>query len=62
MRSFITCTLRQVITSRRMRGGGMYHACETNAYKIWSENLKGRDRSEDLDIDERIIFERILGT
>jgi hypothetical protein len=31
-----------------------------NAYKIWSENLKGRDHSEDLGVDGRIILERIL--
>jgi hypothetical protein len=29
--------------------------------KVWSENLKGRDHSEDLDIDRRIVFEWILG-
>jgi len=28
---------------------------------FWLENLKGRDHSEDLDIDGRIILERILG-
>jgi hypothetical protein len=28
---------------------------------FWLENLKGRDYSEDLDIDERIKSERILG-
>jgi hypothetical protein len=31
-----------------------------NAYKIWSECLKGRDRSEDLGADRRIILKRIL--
>jgi hypothetical protein len=29
--------------------------------KFWSENLKGRDHSEDLGVDERIILEWILG-
>jgi hypothetical protein len=27
---------------------------------FWSENLKGRDHSEDLRVDGRIILERIL--
>jgi hypothetical protein len=27
-----------------------------NAYRIWSENLKGRDYSEELGIDGRIIL------
>jgi hypothetical protein len=27
---------------------------------IWSENLKGRDRSDDLDVDGRTILEWIL--
>jgi hypothetical protein len=29
--------------------------------KFWSENLKGRDHSEDLRVDVKIILERILG-
>jgi hypothetical protein len=29
--------------------------------KVWSENLKGRDHLEDQGIDEKIIFERMLG-
>jgi hypothetical protein len=28
---------------------------------FWLENLKGRDHSEDLSIDERIILEWIFG-
>jgi hypothetical protein len=28
---------------------------------FWSENLKGRDHSEDLGVDGRVIFEWILG-
>jgi hypothetical protein len=31
------------------------------ATKFWSENLKGRDHSEDLCTDEKIILEWILG-
>jgi hypothetical protein len=30
-----------------------------NAYKIWLENLKGEDHSEDLGVDRRIILECI---
>jgi hypothetical protein len=29
--------------------------------KFWSENLKGRDHVDDLDVDGRIILELILG-
>jgi hypothetical protein len=29
--------------------------------KFWSENLKGRDHSEILDVDRKIILELILG-
>jgi hypothetical protein len=29
--------------------------------KLWSENLKGREHSENLDIDGRVISEWILG-
>jgi hypothetical protein len=29
--------------------------------KCWSDNLKGRGHSEDLDIDVKIILERIIG-
>jgi len=29
--------------------------------KFWSENLKGRDHSEDLGVDGRILLECILG-
>jgi hypothetical protein len=28
---------------------------------FWSENLKGRDHSEDLSIDGKIILERVVG-
>jgi hypothetical protein len=33
----------------------------SNAYKIWLENLKGRDHSEDLNENGRIILKWILG-
>jgi hypothetical protein len=29
--------------------------------KFWSENLKGRDHSEDMGIDGKIILQRMLG-
>jgi hypothetical protein len=32
-----------------------------NVYKIWSENLKGTDYSEDLDVDGWETLESILG-
>jgi hypothetical protein len=32
-----------------------------NAYNFWLQNPKGRDHSEDLGVDERIILEWILG-
>jgi hypothetical protein len=42
---------------------GMKHTWEKweMFIKFWSENLKGRDHSEDLGVDERIILEWILG-
>jgi len=33
----------------------------SNSGKLWSENLTGRDHSEDLGIDGKIILEWILG-
>jgi hypothetical protein len=50
------------IKSKRMRWVG--HAEwmeEMKNTKFWLENLKGRDRFEDLCIDGRIILEWILG-
>jgi hypothetical protein len=40
-------------------------ACSThekykNAYKVWSENLHGRDRLEDTGVDGRIILKLIF--
>jgi hypothetical protein len=29
--------------------------------KLWSENLKGTDHLEDLDVDRKIIFEWMFG-
>jgi hypothetical protein len=37
------------------------HAKKKNAYKIWSEDLKGRDYSEDISVNGEIILEWILG-
>jgi len=62
MRSFITCTLHhilfRVIKTRSMRwaGYGARMGAMRNTYKIWSENLKVRDHSEDLDVDGKIIL------
>jgi hypothetical protein len=52
-----------VITFRRMRWAGYVAQMERwEMHTIfWLEILKGRDRSEDLGIDGRIIFEWILG-
>jgi hypothetical protein len=51
----------RVIKSRRMRWARNV-ACMGEMYtKFLSENLKGRDRSEDLGVDEKIILEWILG-
>jgi hypothetical protein len=44
------------------KGGGMQYArekCEMHT-KFWSENLAGREHSEDLGVDGRIILELIL--
>jgi hypothetical protein len=27
-----------------------------NSYRLWSENVKGKDQAEDLGVDERIIL------
>jgi hypothetical protein len=52
----------RIIKSRRMIWAG--HVARMgeirNAYKVLVENLKGRDHSEDVGIDGRIILEWIL--
>jgi hypothetical protein len=35
----------------------MSHRCVSDYYKLWSENLKGRDHSEELAIDGNIILD-----
>jgi hypothetical protein len=35
--------------------------CEKLIESFWSENLKGKDHSEDINVEGRIILERILG-
>jgi hypothetical protein len=41
-----------------MDGSCSTHGGDT---KFWSENLKGRDQSEELGVDGRIILKQILG-
>jgi hypothetical protein len=43
-----------MIKSRRMSGWGVQEM--RNAYKVWSEILKGRDHLEHQGIDRRIIL------
>jgi hypothetical protein len=42
--------------------GGLHitHGRDLNAYKIWLEKTKGKDHSEDLGVDGRIISEWVL--
>jgi hypothetical protein len=49
--------------SRRMRWVGHVAPVEEmkNACRIWSGNLTGRDHSEDLGVNGRLILEWILG-
>jgi len=53
----------RVIKSRRMRwAGSVARMGETRMLKIfWFEDLKGRNHSEDLDVDGKIILEWVLG-
>jgi hypothetical protein len=44
-----------------MRRACSTHRRMTNAYKIWSENLKERYHRENPGVDGRIILEWILG-
>jgi hypothetical protein len=52
----------RVLKSRRMRWEGRVTCTrEMIMYmKFWSENLKGRDHSEDVGVDGRIILEWII--
>jgi hypothetical protein len=61
IRSLITSTLR-VIKSRWMRWARhVAHSRDMRIYVIyWSENLKGREHSEDLGIDEKVILRWIF--
>jgi hypothetical protein len=66
MKSFIYVCSRNIIRdikSRKMRWAGkVAHMGEMKMNsKFWSENLKGRDHSEDLGMDGKIILEWILG-
>jgi hypothetical protein len=49
--------------SRKMKRLGHVATTEDtkNAYKIWSGNLKGRDRSEDFCVNGSIIFKCAFG-
>jgi len=62
--SFVTCTFHQMLLGDQIKVGEIGGSCSTrqmgNAYKFWSGNLKGRDHSEDLGIDGKIILELIL--
>jgi hypothetical protein len=57
----ITCTQGDQIKRIGLAGHVARMKTIRNAYKYWTENLKGRDNSEDLGIDERLILEWILG-
>jgi len=59
MRNFITCTLYQIFLGRSV-GHVARMGEKINAYKSWSEYLKGKNHSGNLGIDERIILKLIL--
>jgi hypothetical protein len=62
MRLEKTPNIIRAIKSRSM-GWAVHVVCMLemmNAYKIWSENLKGRDHSEELDVGGRLILEWFL--
>jgi hypothetical protein len=68
MRSFITCTLHQILLRRSSiedQIGGRTRTTHGKYEKFiknfLSKILKGRDHVEDLDVDGRIILECILG-
>jgi hypothetical protein len=56
MRSFITCTLHQMLL-----GACSMHWRDEMCTIFWSEGLKGRDHSEDLGVDGRMVLKLILG-
>jgi hypothetical protein len=55
---YASLNIIRVIDSRRIRWAGNVARMEDirNAYTILAENLKGRDHSEELDVDEKIIL------
>jgi hypothetical protein len=57
MRSFITCTLYQMLLGWQVKEDEMGRACST---KFWFENLKVRDSLWRLGIDGRITLEWML--
>jgi hypothetical protein len=64
MRSFITWTLHHMLlrTSKDDERGNVARMGKMgNVYKIWLENLKGRDHLEDISVDGKILLERMLG-
>jgi hypothetical protein len=63
MRSYIACVLYQMSFGRpnqEMRRSGYVVGMRGMHTKYWSVNVRGRDHSEDLDVDGRIILEWIL--
>jgi hypothetical protein len=60
---YASTNIVRAIKSRRMRGEEHIERMGEmrNAYKVWSENLKGGDFSADLGVDWRIILRWILG-
>jgi hypothetical protein len=50
----------RVIKSRMMRWAGHVAQLGKMLTKFWSENLKGRDHSEDIGVGGRIILEGVL--
>jgi hypothetical protein len=44
-----------------MSGSCSTHGRDENAYNVWLGNLNGRDHSDDIETDGRIILEWILG-
>jgi hypothetical protein len=65
VRSFITVHFTKYYQGDQIKENEMDEACGTHGNMgnttFWSGNLRGRDHFEDLDVDGRIILERILG-